>query len=29
VKITVPSCVIDLGLRTFEDSNRFQREIFR
>jgi hypothetical protein len=28
-KTTIPSCVIDLGLRTFEDSNRFQLEIFR
>lgn len=28
-KIMIPACVIDLGLRTFEDSNRFQLEIFR
>lgn len=28
-KIMIPSCIIDLGLRTFEDSNRFQLEIFR
>jgi len=28
-KITIPSCIIDLGLRTFEDSNRFQMELFR
>lgn len=28
-KIMIPACVIDLGLRTFENSNRFQLEIFR
>jgi hypothetical protein len=28
-KIMIPSALVTLGLRTFEDSNRFQLEIFR
>jgi hypothetical protein len=28
-KIMIPICIVDIGLRTFEDSNRFQLEIFR
>lgn len=28
-KVMVPSCIVDMALRTFEASNRFQMEIFR
>lgn len=28
-KMMIPVCVVDIGLRTFEDNNRFQLEIFR